>query len=77
MLKVRLKCVKILILQKYEVLSVYNLATSSGKDQYPAPVFTLILYCYNSLYAHPVTFVIVEVNEEMQPGFSDHLKPAG
>lgn len=56
-MKVRLKCVKILILQKYEELSVYNLATSSGEDQYPAPVFTLILYCFNSLHAHPVTVV--------------------
>lgn len=56
-MKVRLKCVKILILQKYEVLSVYNLVTSSGEDQYPAPVFTLILYCSNPLHAHPVTVV--------------------
>lgn len=63
MLTVTLKWVKILILQKCEVLSVNNLATSSGKDQYPAPVITLILYCYDSPHAHPVTFVIVEVNE--------------
>lgn len=56
-LKVTLQSVKILILRKYEVVSVYNLATSSGKDQDPAPVFTSRLYYYNSLHAHPVTFV--------------------